>query len=315
LFISYDDSNKKTLLTDIEINSQDVRLNLTSGTQMDRITEPTPAPDFAATQRALDNARESFNATVTAEAKRVQNMATATEQAHIGRLNESEYNVAMADVTSKIQQLNYEDELHQQVISHTVRMQAVELERRGTYLDAMNVINLIWASAWRFLVLVIVVAFCGFVGWRVYNSYEDERWETKERLEAELERIRRAEEYERTAIEKAQLIADLTIFFRDALKVNGADNSKLPTNTQMDGWNADGWQEIVDKLKQLRLVVTVRGGIATEQGTYLTGGETIGTFLDCLKAGEIPSPTPLADAAKKRYIERMRSEQNANRYG
>jgi hypothetical protein len=227
-------------------------------------------------------------------------------------LNDTEYDGAIAVLSSKVQSLNYEQELHQQVISHTVEMNAVELERRITYLDAMNVINLVWASSWRALVLVLVVGLCGFIGWRVYNAYEDERWESTERLEAELERIRKAEEYEQIATEKAVKVAKLLVFIHDAIRVNGEDDNQIPPNTKMDGWNAERWSECVQILKENRLVNIIQGG--SIQGTFYKRG-TLGDLRDELESGEIPSPTSRAEAARVRYVGRMRDNRNADEYG
>ena len=272
----------------------------------------TPVPDFAATQRVLG---VTITAQVVEVEKRMAQVTTTAEARAIEKDDELHgYAVSEAQVhlQGAINTTDYEDDLHQQVISHTVEMNAVELDKHTEYLEWMNVVNLVWASAWRTLVLVLAVGLCGFIGWRVYNAYDDERWESTERLEAELERIRKAEEYEQVATEKAVKVAKLLVFIHDAIRVNGEDDNQIPPNTKMDGWNAERWSECVQILKENRLVEIFRGGAL--QGTFYKRG-TLGDLRDELESGNIPSPTSRAEAARVRYVGRMRDSRNTAENG
>jgi len=138
------------------------------------IATHTPVPDFASTQRALDDAVSTHQAAIETQMSEAANVATATELAHVGRMNEAEYNGAVAGVSSKIHLLNYEEQLHAEVISHTVEMQAVELKEQARYLNVFNTIRLIGHASWRALALVVAVTLMGWFFWFLYLRTVDE---------------------------------------------------------------------------------------------------------------------------------------------
>jgi hypothetical protein len=141
----------------------------------------TPVPDFAAIQRALDDAVSEHKASVATQVAQAANVATATELAHVSRMNDTEYDGAVSVLSSKIQALNYEEELHRQTISHTVELQAVELREMERYISMDYTIRLIGSAAWRGFALLVVVALTMWFFWFLYlrtaepDEYVEER--------------------------------------------------------------------------------------------------------------------------------------------
>jgi hypothetical protein len=121
---------------------------------------PTPSPDFAATQRALDKEREQHEAGIRTQAALAANLATATEAAHQNRMNEMDYQGAVAA-------LAYQMEIHEDSTRMQKEKNDLEIANHARYLRWHDNIRLIWEAAWLSLIFFASVSLVMLFFWNL----------------------------------------------------------------------------------------------------------------------------------------------------
>ena len=137
------------------------------------ITKTSP-PDFSATQKALDADIAIHTAMVATQME----MVSSTREAEAIKQTQELYNIeltgAQAELNSKIQSLNYEEELHQEVYSHTLAMNAVELEQRERRLMLYHNLLMVGGGMMLFIGGTVAAIFIVVLGTYLYRRMKEE---------------------------------------------------------------------------------------------------------------------------------------------
>lgn len=258
----------------------------------------TPAPDFAAMQRTIDEQvadlneqRAQFYADIERDALEAATEKAQEEIAQLRRMYDADYTAKLEDLDHQ-RRMNAETykvyaTLQAGIVAKQVALDLSEI-RTAQKLDEWNaIIKATWLTAWRLLGLLTVAA--GIVWLFIKTSQMDEQ-------KAEL--LRMAHTYEdqirtihQEVTEKARAEAlrynQIRDYVRDSVRVAGGDYHQFPpaSDPGMAHWHNDRRTEVVGYMKADGKVYT------DNRGTFVKRG-TLAELLDEIERGEYPSPLP-----------------------
>jgi len=228
--------------------------------------------DLQATQISLDIYKITATAHVEERIAAITDVY-ANEQAQLQEeLNNKEIQRADLEIR-KLQEELIATQIALPVIISGMETQAAidaQLQQDLNQIEIQNTSTRTWL-----ITAVIVVVTLGAGGSLIYISV----WgviHTKEHQEdlseAEIMEKLQQKRADKAAIEKAAEIQSLIGFIDEAIRINGAESHIIPTNSKTPSYSPNRWQYNVDLLHRDHQIITVSGGPADEQGTFLKYG-------------------------------------------